>query len=164
MDVGQKERVTGYLGERSVERFFLMRNVNARVVEFEAFDLLIITEDCDTIKCQVKTTTKDKFSVGSGRSRKVDYKKGAVDVFALVQLSEDGRDRIWFLLPEDVSGSIAISRLSNGTQGVQGWNRVHKTLQNRSGTSSNSKAKKPTKEVTKSAPTKPEQTKLDFVM
>lgn len=164
MDLGQKERVTGYLGERSIERFFLLRNINARVVEFEAFDILIITDNCGTIKCQVKTTTRDKFSIGSGRSRKVDYKKNVIDIFAFVQLQDDGRDRLWFLLPEDIAGnSIAISRLSNGMQGVQGWNRVHNTLRSRySGTLSNLKVRKRTKEAMKSALTQPEQSSLDF--
>lgn len=133
MDTGQTERITGYLGERSVERFYLQRGINARVVEFEAFDILIILKNGRTLKCQVKTTTQEKFTVASGRSRAEEYT--TVDFFALVKLADDGRDDIYFVVPEDLtSKSVTISRLSSRERHEAGWNRIKKLMEVDSGT------------------------------
>lgn len=130
LDNGQRERVIGYLGERSTERFFLLKGINARVCEFEAFDVLVIDKDGSTYKCQVKTTTKDRFSVVSGRNRKGSYTKKDADFYALVKLEDDGRDTIWFLTTEEVTArSIAIAKLKDTQMGTQGWNRVRKAME-----------------------------------
>lgn len=127
MDAGQAERITGYVAERSVERFFLLNGINARVCEFEAFDLLVMLDN-SVYKCQIKGTTRDRFSVGSGRSRKVPYKSGALDFYALVQVDKSGKDRIWFLMPTDVAKQISISKLKISWEGLNGWERVKRML------------------------------------
>lgn len=125
---GEQERVTGYLGERSVERFFLLRGINANIVENCPYDVLIWVGD-SFVRCQVKATRKSKFSVGSGRSRSKDYAEGSIDVFAFVQLEKDGRDAIFFLTPDELGvKSVGINSLKISFQGESGWERVVDTL------------------------------------
>lgn len=129
MQTGHTERVTGYLGERAVERFFLERGVNARVVEFEPFDLIVVLDKA-MLRCQVKTTRGSTFSFGSGRSRKKEYDKNAVDFYVLVQLEQETKDTIWFVLPNDIgSKKVTVSRLKTSFAGEPGWKRVRESLE-----------------------------------
>lgn len=124
MSVGNRERIIGYLGERSVERFFLLNGINCRIVEFEAFDAVVIT-DCDTLlKCQIKTTQSKSWHLTCGKKRNSLY-TNAVDFFALVKLHPDGVDQIYFYKPEELpKTSKSVNTVNEGDEGIKGWLKV----------------------------------------
>lgn len=130
MNTGKRDNVTGYLGERAVERFFLLKGYNFRCFDFDAFDGIIIV-DRDIYKCQIKTTAKGTIRLGKGRSRKIPYEPGEIDLFAFVDLDPvNGTDRIWFYTLDEMQGklSMAVSKLDMFHQGEAGWKLAYDYL------------------------------------
>ena len=123
MKSGMKEQITGYLGELSVERFFLLRDINCRRVDFSVFDAVV--DDSSTLyRIQIKTTVQGRWNVTGGRNRNRKYNLADVDGVALVQLHSLGNDRIIFLTMDEIDqSSYSITHFPPGYCGEEGWDR-----------------------------------------
>lgn len=123
MKQGMAEQITGYLGELSVERFFLLRDINCRRVDFSVFDAVV--DDHSTLyRLQIKCSSKGRWSVASGRNRKKQYKLADVDGIALVKLNYVGDDNIAFLTMDDIDKrTYTFENIPSYHFGEPGWVR-----------------------------------------
>jgi hypothetical protein len=117
--------VIGDLGERSVERWFLSRQITAYIVQYEPFDLIVYHNDIKYL-IQVKTTTKSRWTIGRSRNHKTgqDKYENTVDLLAFVVLNNDRQDDIYFVPPNEVTSSRPrISSVNVEQKGDDGWNK-----------------------------------------
>ena len=101
MKAGMKEQITGYLGELSVERVFLLRDINCRRGDFSVFDA-VVDDNSTLYRLQVKCSARGRWSVTGGRNRKKQYKLADVDGIALVALNRAGDDDIAFFTMDEI--------------------------------------------------------------
>lgn len=121
MKSGMKERITGYCGERSVERFFLLQDINCRLVEFDTFDCIVYYAK-KHIKVQVKTSEKDSWKVNKGKHRNKNYTNDDTDIIAIVRLKRDGVDEYAFYIPEELpSTNFRWTTVKEFDKGMSGW-------------------------------------------